>query len=146
MVGLGLTTAMALHLGAVLPMAQWPAITCLNIYSDDLLAKPIEVHGGYAHLPEGPGLGVEVDEDALARFKMEPPYTYPRIRQLLKVQWQDGRKRYYARIEQLWRDAMDGNMPIHEAGCGLVPIPNDGTPEWRDLFTRAEQGPVFSAG
>ena len=38
LVGTGLTTALSAHLGAVLPYAQWPAISCLNNYSDDLLA------------------------------------------------------------------------------------------------------------
>ena len=144
MVGTGITTAMSLQFGAVLPMAQWPAVNCLNLYSDDLLVNPIEIRGGYAHLPEGPGLGIEVDEAALERFKMEPPYTYPRIRQLILVQWPDGRKRYYSKVEQVWTDAGNGNMPVHEPGAKLTPIPNDGTEEWRSLFARAEDGPVFA--
>jgi hypothetical protein len=143
-VGTGITTAMSLQFGAVLPMAQWPAVNCLNLYTDDLLVNPIEIRGGYAHLPEGPGLGIEVDEDALARFRKEPSYTYPRIRQLILVQWPDGRKRYYSKVEQVWTDAHNGNMPVHEPGASLTPIPNDGSKEWLDLFTRAVDGPVFA--
>jgi L-alanine-DL-glutamate epimerase-like enolase superfamily enzyme len=142
-VGTGITTALSLQLGAVLPMAQWPSVNCMNIYSDDLLKTPIEIRGGYAHLPGGPGLGIEVDEDALERFKMEPPYTYPRQRQLILIEWPDGRKRYYAKISQCWTDASNGNMPIHERGAHLQPIPDDGTPEWTEMYQRAEQGPVF---
>ena len=40
-VGTGITTALSLQLGAVLSHAQWPAVNCMNIYSDDLLATPI---------------------------------------------------------------------------------------------------------
>lgn len=142
-VGTGITTALSLQLGAVLTMAQWPSVNCLNIYSDDLLVKPLEIRGGYAHLPEGPGLGIEVDEDALMRFKMSPPYELPRTRQLILIEWPNGRKRYYAQIQQCWTDATNGNMPIHERGAHLQPIPDDGTKEWADLYHRAEQGPVF---
>src|SRR6266567_1180073 len=56
LVGTGLTTLMSLHLGAVLPFAQWPSVNCLNNYSDDLLAEPIPIQGGYARTPDAPGL------------------------------------------------------------------------------------------
>ncbi len=143
-VGTGITTSLSLHLGAVLPMAQWPAVNCLNIYSDDLLATPLEIQGGYARVPDGPGLGIQVDEQALERFKMQSPYQLPRERQLIRIQWVDGRKRYYAQIGQCWTDALNGNMPIHERGASLLPIPDDGTKEWTELYSRAEKAPVFS--
>lgn len=50
LVGTGLTTLMSVHLGAVLPFAQWPAVNCLNNYADDLLAQPIEIVGGCARV------------------------------------------------------------------------------------------------
>lgn len=68
LVGTGITTAWTLHLGAVLSHAQWSAITCLNIYDDDLLTEPLQIQGGFARLPEGQGLGVTVDEEALERY------------------------------------------------------------------------------
>lgn len=142
-VGTGITTALSLQLGAVLPMAQWPAVNCMNIYSDDLLATPIEIRGGYARTPSGPGLGITVDEEALSRFKMQPPYEHSRPRQLLRVEWAGGRRRFYNNIQQLWTDAQNGNVPIHEQGSRLVPVPDDGSREWADLYKRAEQGPLF---
>lgn len=36
--------------------------------TEDLSKRPLEVEGGRLHLPEGPGLGVEVDEDRLAEL------------------------------------------------------------------------------
>jgi L-alanine-DL-glutamate epimerase-like enolase superfamily enzyme len=143
-VGTGITTALSLQLGAVLELAQWPAVNCLNLYSDDLLVEPLCIQGGYARTPEKPGLGVEVDEGALEKYKMEPPYQHPPIRQLLQVRWQDSRKRYYARIGQVWTDALHGNMPIHERGVRMEPLPDDGSPEWSEMYGRAEQGPVFA--
>ncbi len=34
----------------------------------ELLREPLEVRNGYLHLPDGPGLGIEVKPDALQRF------------------------------------------------------------------------------
>lgn len=144
-VGTGITTALSLQLGAVLTHAQWPAVNCINIYSDDLLATPITIQGGYAQLPQGPGLGIQVDEDALSRFRMEPPYVHPPLQLLLAIVWPDGRKRYYANIQQCWRDAQNGNMPIHEDGARLEYVDDDGSADWQALQARAQtEGPVFS--
>jgi L-alanine-DL-glutamate epimerase-like enolase superfamily enzyme len=142
MVGTGLTTALSLHLGAVLPMAQWPAVNCLNIYSDDLLETPIEVVGGYARVPDGPGLGIEVDEGALARFRMDPPYELPKPRLLLSVTWPGGCVRHYADIRHCRDDALNGSIPAQARGVRLQVRPDDGSPAWADLYARAERGPV----
>ena len=144
-VGTGITTALSLHLGAVLSHAQWPAVNCMNIYSDDLLATPITIKGGYAKTPDAPGLGIEIDESALVRFKMEPPYDHPPLRLLLAVRWPNGRSRYYGNIMQCWTDAHNGNMPIHEHGARLEYVENDGSNDWDQLQARAQrEGPVFS--
>ena len=68
LVGTGITTAWAAHLGAVLPQAKWPAITCMNIWDHALIEMPHDVRGGFYRVPEAPGLGVDVDAAALARY------------------------------------------------------------------------------
>ena len=144
-VGTGITTALSLQLGAVLSHAQWPAVNCMNIYEEDLLATPLTIRGGYAQTPDGPGLGIEVDEEALVRLRMEPPYEHPPLRLLLALVWPDGRKRYYAHIQRCWTDAQNGNMPIHETGARLEYVENDGSSDWDELQVRAQnEGPVFS--
>lgn len=37
--------------------------------SDDLLAQPLAITGGRIHVPEGPGVGTDVDDDKLARYR-----------------------------------------------------------------------------
>jgi L-alanine-DL-glutamate epimerase-like enolase superfamily enzyme len=142
MVGTGLTTAMSLQLGAVLPMAQWPAVNCLNIYSDDLLAEPLEIVGGYARVPDGPGLGIEIDEAALVAYKMDPPYELPWPRLLLSVTWPGGCVRHYAGLRQLRDDAQAGNIPAQERGVRTEVRTDDGSAEWAEMYARAEAGPV----
>jgi L-alanine-DL-glutamate epimerase-like enolase superfamily enzyme len=145
MVGTGLTTALSLHLGAVLPFAQWPAVNCLNIYADDLLTEPLAIVGGRVRVPDDPGLGVEVDETALVHFGMEPPYTLPKPRLLLSVTWPGGRVRHYADIGQCRADGLAGNIPAQERGARMRVRPDDGSKEWADLYARAERGPVHGS-
>jgi L-alanine-DL-glutamate epimerase-like enolase superfamily enzyme len=143
MVGTGLTTALSLHLGAVLPAAQWPAVNCLNNYADDLLETPIEIANGYARVPEGPGLGITIDEEALTRLRIDPPFTLPKPRLLLTVRWPDGQMRHYAHIRQCWDQALSGSIPAQARGVRMEVRPDDASPEWAELYARAERGPVY---
>ncbi len=143
MVGTGLTTALSAHLGAVLPFAQWPSVNCLNNYADDLLAEPLAIQGGYVRVPDKPGLGVEVDEQALARYRMAPPYEHPRPRLLLSVVWPGGRVMHYATMRpQCWDDFLAGNQPVQEHGVSMEVHPDDGSPEWAELYERVHKGAV----
>ena len=143
-VGAGITTALSVQLGAVLPMAQWPAVNCLNNYADDLIVKPIEIHEGYAHVPEAPGLGIEVDEKALVKYKMEPPYEIPRPKLLLSVAWPGNRVRHYGNIQQCWTDAFAGNIPAQDRGVRMHVRKDDGTPDWAEKYARASGAPFWS--
>jgi L-alanine-DL-glutamate epimerase-like enolase superfamily enzyme len=37
-----------------------------------VIHPPLEQKGGYLPVPDGPGLGIEVDEAALARLRVAP--------------------------------------------------------------------------
>jgi L-alanine-DL-glutamate epimerase-like enolase superfamily enzyme len=143
MVGVGLVTAMSAHLGAVLPFAQWPTITCLNNYTDDLLVEPLTIRGGQVRVPDGPGLGVEVDEEALRKYVMEPPYRVPDERHILSVVWPGGRVVHFANMrDHCWPHFMAGNDPAQEPGVQLEIWNDDDTKDWADLNERVQQGPV----
>lgn len=55
LVGTGITTSWAAHLGAVLDQARWSAITCMNIWSSQLIQPALELRGGFmrARKPDG---------------------------------------------------------------------------------------------
>ncbi|MEU4701424.1 mandelate racemase/muconate lactonizing enzyme family protein [Nonomuraea dietziae] len=143
-VGPGLTTAWTLHLGAVLTHARWPAVTCLNVYADDLITEPIEVRGGYARVPEGPGLGVTLDEDALERWRVPDGFTPTPPRRLLGFHLGDGRVRRYAGIKQLFEECRYvGNLPVQPRGASLDVREDDGTAEFDALYRQAERAPVW---
>jgi len=45
-------------------------------------------------------------------------------------------------MSQLCRDFWAGNQPVDERGVRLEMRPDDGSPEWADLYARAQQAPV----
>jgi o-succinylbenzoate synthase len=65
----GIGTAAALHLAATLPPGG-PACGLATGYllAADLLARPLAIRRGRMELPDGPGLGVGLDESELARY------------------------------------------------------------------------------
>jgi muconate cycloisomerase len=61
-------SAAALHLACAVPKADW-GVSLSHLYlADDVVKRPLALAGGLVTLPDGPGLGVEVDEAAVARF------------------------------------------------------------------------------
>jgi L-alanine-DL-glutamate epimerase-like enolase superfamily enzyme len=95
MVGTGLTTTFAVHLGAVLKEARWPAIPCINIYSHSLL-KQFVVEGGHLAVPQAPGLGVELDWEAIESFEVMDDFVKEPVRQIHAIHWPEGRHTYYS--------------------------------------------------
>jgi L-alanine-DL-glutamate epimerase-like enolase superfamily enzyme len=153
LVGTGITTAFAMHQGAVCSHAQWPAVTCLNMYRHQLLNEPLTVQGGYVRVPEGPGLGVEVDEAALTSLatptsKRSPAAgVYALRRSSGEVVYYAGERRSEPGVPQAyWEDSAMGNLPPYEQGTRLDLLLDDGTPEWRDLYERVQLAPVRSSG
>ena len=70
--------AMALHLAAVLPTHTAHSINLDDQYEEDYTTERIPVIEGSSPVPEGPGLGYEVDEDALARIAANKPIEPPK--------------------------------------------------------------------
>ena len=66
----GIGTALALHLAATLPdEALAHGLATLDLLEDDLIEEPgLPVVRGMMRLPDTPGLGVELDEEALMRY------------------------------------------------------------------------------
>jgi L-alanine-DL-glutamate epimerase-like enolase superfamily enzyme len=141
LVGTGLTTTFALHLGAVCRHAQWPAVTCLNLYEHQLLADPVQVVGGFARVPEAPGLGIRISEAALERYRADHS-TRPKTRALYAVTRPNGQRTIYSGEPQYWQDFERANQIGFEPGIRLDPLTDDGSAEWRELEARTRRGPV----
>jgi muconate cycloisomerase len=70
---LGVGTAAMLHVAAAFPEIDsdsYPADTIGPFYHEsDLITNPLDLGPPYAHIPTGPGLGVELDEAQLKRWR-----------------------------------------------------------------------------
>lgn len=142
MVGTGITTTWGFHLAAVCSHARWPAISCVNMYEHQLLKQPIRVHNGYAAVPDGPGLGVEIDWNAVEKYRIKPiPKPYPSPNLLMKLQWPSGAADYYAHGLQYWDDFIEGRKPVFAPGVRLDIVPDDGSAEWRKLYEETLKKP-----
>ena len=119
MVGTSITGAFAMHFGAVLSHANIPAITCMEMYKDDLIKEKLEAEGGYIKVPEKPGLGVEIDEEAVERYKVDTDFEKPQPSSSLCFVRADGSRKCYNSAQDLYKAFTDGNHPLSEKGSRL---------------------------
>jgi muconate cycloisomerase len=72
---LGIGSAAMLHLACAIPAIDsvtYPAdILGPHYHESDLLTEPLVLNPDGARVPEGPGLGVELDEEQLSRFRVD---------------------------------------------------------------------------
>jgi len=67
-----LLTAASLHLNAVLPEALFQEYNvCDDPLSRTLCRKPLEMVDGLLAVPQGPGLGVDVDQEIVNRYRVK---------------------------------------------------------------------------
>jgi len=146
LVGTGITGTWALHFGAVLTHARWPSVNCHQLYTHHIVTPRISVLNGTAAVPDGPGLGVELDEDAVERFRLPemPPKPYPHPGLLVAIRFGSGAVSYYTHCQQYWDDFSAGRLPVFQAGTRLELVPDDGSAEWRELQTRAQRGGIHT--
>ena len=66
-----IATAAAVHLACAVPSVDWGVSLAHFYLAEDIVRRPLAIHDGAVALPEGPGLGVEVDEAAIERFRVK---------------------------------------------------------------------------
>jgi glucarate dehydratase len=67
---LGVSTAAKLHLAAASPSITYAIDSHHLEHVDDLIEEPLELGAGRLAVPTGPGLGVQLDSEALARYEL----------------------------------------------------------------------------
>ena len=74
---LSLGTAAIAHLGAAARVLDY-ASDCIGprLYTQDVVKTPVQYEAGHLLVPSGPGLGVEVDENALAAMTRDAHWTF----------------------------------------------------------------------
>jgi len=67
---LGILDAANVHACAAAPNCTFPSDILSHQRVHDLLVRPIEIRDSHAIVPPGPGLGVDLDEDAVRRYQV----------------------------------------------------------------------------
>ena len=63
------SSAAVTHLAAAIPQIEW-GLSLTNQYAaTDIVKNPMKISNGMITVPEGYGLGIEVDEEAVSRLK-----------------------------------------------------------------------------
>ena len=65
-----IATAAILHLAAVIPSLAWGTSLTNQYLADDLTGSPIAIAAGHASVTDAPGLGIEVDEARVRKYRI----------------------------------------------------------------------------
>lgn len=134
-----LAKAMALHMSCVLPTATGHNVNLDDQCDVDITTKRIEVIEGSSPVPEGPGLGFEVDEEALTRFRNNIPRTPADFVGIVRM---PGGRTLYS-LGQPHITQITGVEEGVTRGLDFRRWFDDGTPEWAATYARVETENYF---
>jgi L-alanine-DL-glutamate epimerase-like enolase superfamily enzyme len=145
LVGTGVMAAWSAQMGGVLKNAKWPAVNCHQLYEHTLLKEPFVVQQGKTAVKDLPGLGYELDREALRKYTIERPKDRPDPPRLVKSTWTDGTVYYTAntgKVNFMLTAGQKGVYPYFKRGVRTELVPNDGSAKWKELWEKAQSGPV----
>jgi len=74
---LSLGTAAVAHLAAAARVLDYPGDnTGPQLYTDDVVKMPVQYVQSHLMVPEGPGLGIEIDEEKLTEMTANAAWTF----------------------------------------------------------------------
>ena len=133
--------AMALHMAAVLPSHTAHSINLDDQYEEDYTTERIPVIEGSSPVPEGPGLGYDVDEDALARIAANKPTEPPKHVGVLHM---PGGNTFYGR-SYVSPTRVTGREEGTIRGIRSEIWEDDGSTEFAGIYERVQQEGTFRA-
>ncbi len=144
--GSGVTAAWALHLAAVLTHARWPAINLNHMFVSDMVKPAIKLANGSAKIPDTPGLGYEIDEDALEKYRIDRIPDRPRPNKLYAIRWPSGATSYYRNADEFRAEFLAGKLPVFARGVYMEEVVDNGSGDWKQMNAKAQSGGVHLAG
>ena len=130
-----LTKALTLHMACVLPTATAHSVILDDQYDEDITTETIPVTEGFSRVPEGPGLGFEIDEDALARAAARRSKPLPRIVSIVHLP--GGTRIYSARHANIKR--ITGREEGAIRGINVEQWEDDGSEEFDRIYERVTE-------
>jgi L-alanine-DL-glutamate epimerase-like enolase superfamily enzyme len=139
-VGTGLRAAWIAHLASTCPQGLLSHLAAHDLWLRDVPARPLRPRDGWLPVPDAPGLGVQVDEDALASLAAETPAARPK--RISTVAYPSGVRWHFANEQQRHEAFYFGHLPGFVSGIRLEVRDDDGSRGFADLHTRCEAAPV----
>jgi L-alanine-DL-glutamate epimerase-like enolase superfamily enzyme len=136
-----LTKALAMHLAAVMPTCSLHSVDLDDQYEDDVVRERLPIIEGCSPVPEGPGLGVEVDEDELARLAANPPTPVPKHVAALRLR--GGHSIYYPSLATVDVHRMTGKEEGTIRGLTLDLWDDDGSAAFERVYKRVQTDGPF---
>jgi len=133
--------AMALHMASVLPTHTAHMINLDDQYEEDITTETIPVIEGSSPVPKGPGLGFEVDEDALARVAANKLVEVPKHVGILNMA---GGSKFYGR-SYISPSTLTGREEGTIRGFTSELWEDDGSPEFERIYERVQKEGTFRA-
>jgi muconate cycloisomerase len=65
--------AAAMHIAAALPQIAWGLTLTNEGLADDVTARPVRIARGHVEVSDRPGLGIDVDEERVRRYRRDVP-------------------------------------------------------------------------
>ena len=123
----------------VVVATQWihePSQCLFRWQTDDVIEEgPFRPKNGVVRVPEGPGLGVEIDEDAVARYGNTPEAAWPRHFSVVKLP--GGVEHNYRSLQQAENLMKLGVDESFAPGVRLLEREDDGSEDfdriWKEL-------------
>ena len=136
-VGAGLRAAWVAHLASVLIQGTLAHLAAHDLWQNDIVTPPRPTAGLMA-VPNEPGLGVEVDENAVAsRHAGDVP-----LEPLRRI---EGHRWHFATEQQRQEAYYFGNLPGFLPGTRLGVQEDDGSKDFDTFYARCLKAPIFEA-
>jgi galactonate dehydratase len=138
-VGTALRAAWVTHLASTLKQATLSSLAAHDLWVKDIAAAP-RVVDGLMPVPEGAGLGVEVNEGAMEELRNPPPA--PAVKRISTVVYPSGVRWHFANEQQRHEAFYFGHLPGFVREIRLEVREDDGSKEFAHLHARCETAPV----
>jgi L-alanine-DL-glutamate epimerase-like enolase superfamily enzyme len=66
----GISAIFMIHLATAIKNASMPHVSLYLLLENDLIVEPLVISDGCAKMPAKPGLGVEIDENAVETYRI----------------------------------------------------------------------------
>ncbi|MBV7332717.1 hypothetical protein KFU94_31700 [Chloroflexi bacterium TSY] len=142
-VGAGLRAAWVTHLASVFVQGTLAHLAAHDLWQHDIVPPP-KPTAGLMTVPNEPGLGIEVDENAVASLRTgDTPLEAPR--RISTVIYPEGDRWHFATEQQRHETYHFGDLPGFVPGIRLEVRDDDGSKDFDTFYGRCLEAPIWAA-